>query len=73
MQDHKRVHQQFALYWGNDAPSEEEELLLKCYAASKTLRHAFSPKSGDPLSLELGGRDNLTSTFTKLMHFLREL
>ena len=45
--------QQFNLYWGTEPPTEEEQQLLKCYAASKNLRHAFGPKAGEPLELDL--------------------
>ena len=45
--------QQFNLYWGHEPPSEEEQQLLKCYAASKNLRHAFGPKAGEPLDLDM--------------------
>ena len=59
LQDHELGYQQFALYWGNDAPSAEEQQLLKCYAASKTLRHAFGPRSRELLNLDVG--DDSTS------------
>ncbi len=46
--------QTFALHWGSEPPSEEESQLLKCYAASAKLRHAFGPRAGEPLELDVG-------------------
>ena len=54
------AEQTFSLYWGNEPPSEEEQQLLKCYAASSKLRHAFGPRSGQPLDLDMG--DELSAT-----------
>ena len=48
------AEQTFTLYWGSEPPSEEEHQLLKCYAASSKLRHAFGPRSGEPLDLDVG-------------------
>ena len=45
--------QSFTLHWGHEAPSEEESQLLKCYAASAKLRHAFGPRAGQPLELHM--------------------
>ena len=45
--------QSFTLHWGYEAPSEEESQLLKCYAASAKLRHAFGPRAGQPLELHM--------------------
>ena len=42
----------FTLHWGHDEMDEEERQLLKCYAASTTLKHAFGAQSGDPLSID---------------------
>ena len=47
------AEQTFSLFWGAEPPSEEEQQLLKCYAASAQLRHAFGPRAGHPLELDL--------------------
>ena len=43
----------FALYWGYEEPNDELRLLLKCYASSTHLTHAFGPQSGQPLQMEI--------------------
>ena len=49
--------QTFTLSWGDYPPTEEERNLLRCYAASDKLRHAFGPRAGDPLTLDLDEAD----------------
>ena len=45
----------FALYWGSEAPNEEMSQLLRCYAASTQLKHAFGPQAGERLSIDEDG------------------
>ncbi len=49
--------QTFTLSWGDHPPTEEERHLLRCYAASDKLRHAFGPRAGEPLRLDLDEAD----------------
>ena len=51
------------LYWGEEELTEEEAHLLRCYAASTQMKHAFGEKAG--ISLELKGIsvDELKSRF----------
>ena len=42
----------FELYWGSDVLSEEEQSLLRCYAASSRLKYAFGERTGQSLQFE---------------------
>lgn len=44
--------QSFVLHWDDDPLSDEATQLLRCYAASAKLRHAFGPSAGQPLELD---------------------